>query len=261
MSLISVRDTQLNCETIPSMWHKDVVFVHGNLAANPWWYPTLEHWQENGEKSLHLYEWRGCGRSCPPNDEAQLDIKELAKDLVEVIKVKGTGRVQAVGHSTGGLILLAAMIQEPEVFERVVFLDSVGAKGIRLSQQMLDAFEQMKVSRDVCEQAMAATIKDVDTQSSTFQEIVDLAFNVAPLNWTGVPKALANIDLSDSLAQLSQKCLVLHGSEDPILPIEDSINLAELLPNGRFEPLVGAGHSFNMEQPKTFCSKLKEFLS
>ena len=38
--------------------------------------------------------------------------------------------------------------------------------------------------------------------------------------------------------------LVIHGSDDPLVPVDHGETSAKLAPNGRFERLDGAGHMF-----------------
>jgi branched-chain amino acid transport system permease protein len=287
MSLIEVRDTKINVDIHPQKAPEDTIFIHGNLGANIWWKPSLENWNHKGPGRWIFFEWRGCGSSEAPKSLKQLEMKELAKDVIGAAEVlsseeygahalnadslqqetqktgESTSKIRKynlVGHSTGGLIALLAVIQAPERFNKVVLLDSVGATGAELKPEILGAFDLMKVNKEVLSQVMASTIKNVDTQSAVFKEIVDKAFAMADINWKGVLENLSGLDIRDHLSRVYQPILVLHGDEDPILPIEDSKHLAEDLPSAEFKSLPGHGHSLNVEDPKKFNDIIFKFL-
>ena len=243
----------------------DTLFIHGNLASNRWWEPTIEVLKSKASGKFHegraiLSEWRGCGSAKRPQDESELNIKILAQDYIDLLRNLNIKKACVVGHSTGGVIALQAMILAPELFHRAVFLDSVGPKGVKLAPEMIDAFSKMRVDFEFCKAVMSATIKNADVFGTFFNGIATDAFSIAPTNWMGVPKALANIDLTSQIGQVQQPILVLHGDEDPILPFAGSQEMAAQLPAGKFELLKGFGHSPNVENPDLFVSKMYSFL-
>ena len=260
MAKICVRNFDFNVELHPNKTSKNTLFLHGNMASNTWWQPTLANWKDTGEGSFIMMEWRGCGKSQTPTTLKEIEIPEMAKDAVAIVKEVSEGPVNIVGHSTGGLIALYAILQEPELFDKVVLLDSVGAQGITLQPELLDAMLVMKSDRSMCSQVMSATINGVDVQSDLFQHILDDAMSVAEVNWKGIPQNLDGIDITAQLQKIYQSTLVLHGDEDAILPIDDSRFLAESLPNARFQVLKGRGHSTNVEDPERFVEILRSFL-
>lgn len=255
----------LHYELHPGLAPADVLFIHGNLASNVWWEPVVEIWRrQHGEKghpgSLILAEWRGCGKSQGPRTEADLDMESLARDCVGLLRHLGTRSAATVGHSTGGLIALLALMQAPEIFTRSVLLDPVSPAGVRLDPAILDAMKRMSQDRELCAAVMGGTIRDNDASSPRFQRIVDAAFGVHPLLWAGVPRILGGIDYRPKLSAVRQPVLVLHGEHDPVLPLRASREFAAQLPHGRFEALEGRGHSCNVEDPARFVERAYRFL-
>jgi pimeloyl-ACP methyl ester carboxylesterase len=51
-------------------------------------------------------------------------------------------------------------------------------------------------------------------------------------------------ELADDLKRVTAPSLVLHGTEDPLVPIDHGAAVARLIPGCRFRPLSGAGHMF-----------------
>lgn len=266
MALMQIRDNvQLNVEIHEGLAEVDTVFLHGNLASNTWWQPALAEWQTRsaGKKlpgRLIFAEWRGCGKSPAPQSEADLHPSILADDYVQLLQKLQVKKACLVGHSTGGLIGLYAILKAPALFERALLLDSVGAKGVQLDPAILGAFTQMSQDRGLCEAVMGATIHGNDPSSALFRQIVDDTMNVAKEIWHGVPNALSKIDIVNELSRIQQPVLVLHGEHDALIPKADSMLLAEKLGNARYMELAGQGHSTNVENPARFVQLAKTFL-
>lgn len=241
----------------------DTLFMHGNLASNTWWEPSIAVWRKapHGAGRALLGEWRGCGKSSAPENVSELHPSVLADDYIRALRRANAKKVDVVAHSTGALIALYAFMKAPELFGRAVFLDPVGPRGVQFDATALDGFKQMSESREVCALVMNTTIHGNDPNSPLFQRIVDDAFGIAKLNWQGVPAALKNIDIAADVSKIETPVLVLHGDQDVILPIETSRELASTLPNGKFMVLANQGHSLNVENPELFVRLVNEFLA
>ncbi|CAN5594461.1 alpha/beta hydrolase [soil metagenome] len=264
MARVELKNFGMNVDVTPGVLPLDTIFLHGNLASNIWWEPALAEWKQNAKPGLEgrfiAAEWRGYGKSDAPKTEEELHPSVLADDYIALCEKMGIKKACLVGHSTGGIIALYAMLKAPQLFDRAVLLDSVGATGVQFGPEMYAAFTQMSESRAVTEMVMNGTILGNDIKSPLFQKIVDDTFGAAKINWHGVPKMLHVTNISRDLDKIQQKVLVLHGELDPIIPVESSRVLAAGLPNAKFEILPGQGHSTNVENPKLFVSKVNSFL-
>lgn len=246
----------------------DTVLVHGNLASNNWWKPAVAIWQTHARLQpahilrgrLILAEWRGCGKSAPPDTIDDLHPDKLAQDYIKLLHGLGVERANWIGHSTGGLIGLFALLQAPELFAKVVLLDPVGPQGLTIDPSVYTRFHEMSRDRRLLSIILHGTMRGVDPSSPFFETLLDDAAHVAPLNWEGVLKALSAVDIRDQLAQILQPTLVLHGRHDLVLPIEGSRDLAARLPHGVFQELPDQGHSANVESPKMFVDIASDFL-
>jgi 3-oxoadipate enol-lactonase len=62
-------------------------------------------------------------------------------------------------------------------------------------------------------------------------------------------QAIAQWDVWDRLQEVSHPTLVLHGTEDRLVPVENGRRMAELIPGAELHLLEGAGHAYHWEQP------------
>jgi 3-oxoadipate enol-lactonase len=264
MAKIQLDSFGMNVDVHSALVPMDTVFMHGNLASNAWWRPALEIWKQQAkpgaEGRLIMGEWRGCGKSDAPQTEADLHPSVLADDYIKALRQMGIKKACIVGHSTGGLIALYAMMKAPDLFDRAFLLDPVAATGVQFEKPMFDAFTQMSQDRNFCATIMGATIHGNDPANPLFETLVDDAYNIAKINWHGVPKALYNVNILNELGTIEHPVLVAHGEFDTLLPKEKSVEMAERLANGRFVELTGHGHSTNVENPQLFVQTVNEFL-
>jgi pimeloyl-ACP methyl ester carboxylesterase len=257
----------MNIEVHPGLIPKDTLFIHGNLASNTWWRPALSVWQNRAQSQPHapyegrliFGEWRGCGKSSAPASAADLNPAVLADDYILALKTLGIKKACLVGHSNGGLIALFALLRAPELFDRVVLLDPVSATGVQFEQPMYDAFTAMSKDRDMCKTVMSATINGT-VDPAFLDAVVDDAFGVSKVIWHGVPDAIKTVNIVADLQKIKHPVLIMHGDQDPILPIEGSIAMAAHLGNATFVKLEGRGHSANVENPQLFVEKTHSFL-
>ncbi len=263
MPQIQLRQNfEMNYEVVENCMDLDTIFVHGNVASNTWFYPAAEIIKTMGQGKrgrMIMAEWRGCGKSSAPRDASELQMKNLAQDYIDLCEKLSIKKANFVAHSTGGLIVLLAMSQRPELFSKAFLLDPVGPLGVKFEAAHYEAFTAMSKDRSFCELVMAGTIHQVDPKNSIFQKIVDDTFRVASPNWHGIPRALENINFTNEVQAVQQPVMIVHGELDPVLPIAASRELAKILPNAKFVEAKAHGHSLNIEDPKLFAELLMEF--
>jgi pimeloyl-ACP methyl ester carboxylesterase len=67
-------------------------------------------------------------------------------------------------------------------------------------------------------------------------------------------------DVQNQLGQIDVDVLVISGEFDKVVPIEDSITIAELLPNATFVMIEACGHMPHEEQPHVFMDEVSTWL-
>lgn len=263
MAIFQFQGKSLHYKTLSGVLPEDTLFIHGNLGSWRWWKPTMKLAQENyqGETgSLTVVDWLGCGKSSGPEKPEDLSIRSLAQDIIHLVRGLGVEEINVVGHSTGGLIALQAMVLEPDLFSKAVLLDSVAAKGIQFGPEMYQAFTKMSQDPEYCSSVMASTIYKGNPEDSFLQELFADAYSVHPMVWHGIPDALSKVDLRKDITKLTHPTLVLHGEFDTLLPKEGSREIAQFLRQGEFQEIRGHGHCCNIENPGKFYQLLNDFL-
>jgi 3-oxoadipate enol-lactonase len=260
----TLENININYEIFPGLLPTTTLFVHGNLASNRWWMPTVEilkSQHKNLSGSFICAEFRGCGSSSVPKDESEVTMKNFANDFVQLVRSLKLGPINLVGHSTGGLIAAMMLAEAPELFNKAFLLDPVGAEGVKFDPAMIQAFEAMKVDKNLTAAVIGSTILNNNPESSFFKDIiVEDAFKGVKAVGHLVLKALDGLDVREPLSKVNNHVMVVHGDQDNLLQRSESEKLAKLFKNGRFEVLEGCGHCANVENPQVFIQKFSQFL-
>jgi pimeloyl-ACP methyl ester carboxylesterase len=243
---------------------RNVFFIHGNLASKEWWYPTMEILSQNkGEGSMVAADWRGYGESKGIESFLEINFETCATDVVNLIEDQKMSEVHLVGHSTGGLIAMMAVLQKPELFKSLTLLDSVGGTGLELElpkNQVLAHFGKMSVDKEYARGVLAATIDGCDPTSEEFTKLFNITWNCDKPMWQGVIDVLSDqIDITEKMDQINLPTLILHGDKDEVLKMEMAEKNKERLPNAKLKVMDNQGHSMNMENPKRLATELQSF--
>ena len=132
-----------------------LVFVHGYALNLDCWHFQRAHFR--GRRRMVFYDQRSHGRS-GRSTKHHATIEQLGRDLKTVLdELVPDGPVVLVGHSMGGMTVMALAEQEPELFgERVVGvgLISTAAGGLR-THKVLHPLLPDRIMRQITPRAMA----------------------------------------------------------------------------------------------------------
>ena len=251
-----------------------VVFVHGftNRMTSFHLQRRELHARWGASVRMVFFDLRGHGKSSTPA-AGSYTIERLGQDLCEVIDaVVPRGPIVLVGHSMGGMSVLAAARQRPRLFhDRVVgvgLLSSTAAGlaseglGRSLRHPLIDGFayaarstpKLLEHSRVVGRRVMWAIVHAASYRSHVSPTLV--AFTNAMIDETpvgtigGFLRALEHHDELEALPVLVDiPVLILSGTDDVVIPFSGAVRMAGELPNSELVRVDGAGHMVHMEFP------------
>ncbi|MEU1304206.1 alpha/beta fold hydrolase [Streptomyces shenzhenensis] len=270
-----------------------VVFSHGYCLSQDSW-----HFQRaalRGVVRTVYWDQRSHGRSgrgvAQRRDDEPLTIEQLGRDLKAVIEAAvPEGPMVLVGHSMGGMTVMALAAQYPELIrERVVATALVGTSSGRLGEVnfglplagvnavrrvlpgVLKALGQqaalVEKGRRATADLFAGIIKrysfasrDVDPAVERFAERmiestpIDVVAEFYP--------AFTDHDKTEALTYFEDMpVLVLAGVRDLITPSEHSEAIADLLPEAELVLVPDAGHLVMLEHPEVVTDRLADLLT
>ncbi|WP_280512224.1 alpha/beta fold hydrolase [Nocardia farcinica] len=221
---------------------------------------------------LVFFDQRGHGRSGTPSTDS-CTVPQLGRDVAAVLAAAApSGPVVLVGHSLGGMAVLAAAAQFPALFgsrvAAVALLSTSAAQvtstGITqlLRNPVIDGFRLAVEAAPALVQAARTAGRHVITpllHVTSFHGPVSPAlsrFTARMIDRTPVEtivkflEAIRVHDESAALPTLAQlPVLVLGGTRDVVMPFRNSEALARELPDSELVLLPGAAHMPHLQYP------------
>jgi pimeloyl-ACP methyl ester carboxylesterase len=266
-----------------------VVLVHGfALDRRSWYYQRRDLPRCPGPRTrLVQYDQRGHGRSGIPG-ATSCTIDQLGRDLDVIIRsVVPDGPLVLVGHSMGGMTIMALAEQRPELFaDRVRGVALIGTSAGEVGRHGLPmpvlsrynpltrtlggfAAWQPELVEWIRSAGGGLTRQGVRRlafgERSVSSDLVD--FMVRMLNVTSVPvltnflPALGTHNRYAALAGLRHcEVLVLSGDQDRLTPYSHAERIAAELPTATLVRAAGAGHMVMLEQPELVTGQLATLL-
>ncbi|WP_405647418.1 alpha/beta fold hydrolase [Streptomyces sp. NBC_00019] len=270
-----------------------VVFSHGYCLSQDSW-----HFQRAALRGVvRTVHWdqRSHGRSGrgvqQVQDDVPVSIDELGRDLKAVIDAAAPeGPIVLVGHSMGGMTVMALADEFPELIrERVVAVALVGTSSGRLGEVnfglpvagvnavrrilpgVLKALGQRAELVEKGRQATADLFTGIIKRYSFASRDVDPAVaRFAERMIEGTPidvvaefyPAFTEHDKTEALAHfMDLPVLVLAGIGDLVTPSEHSEAIAGLLPEAELVLVPDAGHLVMLEHPEVVTDRIADLLT
>ena len=265
-----------------------VVFVHGFTLSMDCWH--FQRRDLTGIGRLVFYDQRSHGASGRSARE-HATIDQLGRDLAAVLSaVAPRGPVVLVGHSMGGMTLLALADQHPELFGdggRIVGAALVGTAAGAFAETIFGIPGVLgRAVRPIAPGAIRAVNRRAALVEQGRRAGSDIAFLLTRrLSYGGdVPPSLVAfmermvaatpIEVMteffdtflqhDKLAALGVledvPTLILCGDEDKLTPVHNSHVMAEALPDAELLVVPGAGHMVMLERPSLVNAALRRLV-
>jgi pimeloyl-ACP methyl ester carboxylesterase len=219
------------------------------------------------------YDHRGHGRSDPrPKDEWTLDI--WADDIVRLCDALGIDKPIVLGQSFGGMVAQRYIARHPAHPGKVVIsstsprwvlarkLAMFGKLGGPRARELAEAFWRspseatFQAYWDEC-RGLYNTRPAADPQAGERMIAkVDILLHFAA-------GEIQTMDHAPGLAKARCPVLVMAGEEDPVCPVEDSLEIVAALPQQwvRFARFPDVGHGAWRDDPQAAFAVLREFIT
>lgn len=214
-----------------------------------------------GRFRLLRYDMRGHGLSDAP--EGDYSLEDHVGDLSGLLSVLGIERVVPVGVSVGGLIAQGFALAEPDRLSGLVLMDTAARLGDEASwTARIDAIRaggMAAISRTVIERWFDGSYRTA--HADDFAGWLNMLERTPAAGYAGTCATLRDTDLTDRVAGISLKTLMMAGEADRSSPPELVRKTAALLPNARFELIAGAGHLPSIEAPDAVAIVLDRYFT
>ena len=209
-------------------------------------------------------EWEG---ESPYGPQAQVDI------VLGLMDELGVEKAILVGNSAGGTVSMQVALQYPESVEALILVDAAvyaGGGAPSWSRPILKTPQMNHVGPLIARQLQAQGVQFIKTAWHDPSKITQDIFEgyQKPLQIENWDKALWQLTVAseesglvERLTEITIPTLVITGDDDRIVPTEQSLRLADELPNAELKVIAQSGHLPHEEKPVEFMQAVTEFLS
>jgi pimeloyl-ACP methyl ester carboxylesterase len=200
----------------------------------------------------------------------QLD--DMAKDASELLKALGIKPAHIVGASMGGMIAQLVAINHPDVTKSLISIMSTTARrDLPPAKPEAMAALMAQPTSDSREDRIKTGLVVVKTLGSpgypaTEEEllaVVSAAVDRAPYDPAGIARQLGAIvaaqPRNDKLRTVRAPSMVLHGADDPIIPVDAGKDTAASIPGAELVIVPGMAHDFTAALVPVYVKTIGDF--
>ena len=175
--------------------------------------------------------------------DAPYDLNDMAADSIAVLDDAGYDQVHVMGVSMGGMIAQVLAAQYPE---RIASLTSI----------MSTTFAPHLPPPTSAAEGNLRSLAEGDAEASREEAMRDRGFYPESME-RHLMAVFDTGDRTEEVQTIDKPTLVIHGSEDPLIPPEHGVHTAEQIKGAKFVLVEGMGHNL----PETFHPQIIGLMS
>jgi pimeloyl-ACP methyl ester carboxylesterase len=216
-----------------------------------------------------LWDKRGTGMSDRVSADALPTLEDRMEDLNAVLEAAGARNPALVGLSEGALLCALFAATYPGRLSALVFYggwasslpkgDSPGIMGPEESREFIKRVREIwGDSADLLSLWAPSVADDARVRAWWDRALTTGASPSAALAWLQMSGAM---DIRAALPAISAPTLVVHRSDDRIIPVENGRYVAERIPNAKYVELEGQDHLWWFGDHEVLLDEIEEFLT
>ena len=246
-----------------------MMFAHGFGCDQNMWRFVTPAFEESYK--IVLFDYVGSGKSNLQayNAERYGDLNGYAQDVLDICAALELTDIIYVGHSVSGVIGMLASIQEPERFERLIF---IGPSPCYINEPpaYVGGFERADIESllDVMEKNyigwanfLAPVVMKNPERPELTRELGESFCSPDPKIARRFAEATFFSDNRRDLPKVTLPSLIMQCSDDAIAPLEVGDYLQRHLSQSTLRVMKATGHCPHMSHPEETIQIIKEYLS
>jgi pimeloyl-ACP methyl ester carboxylesterase len=260
--LVTAGDITVFSESFGDRAAPPVLLIMGAMASGVWWPASFCAELAARGRFVIRYDHRDTGRSTSyPPGETRYSVEALADDALTILDAWGIAEAHLVGMSLGGYISQLLALKAPE---RVLSLTLIASERLALTDPSIPpmdprvpayharAAELDWTDRPAVIEYQVGAWRLLSGSAHPFDEAHIRALCEEDLDRTSNPlSAFNHAGLNDAtgwvdrLDEIRAPALIIHGTEDLVLPYAHGLALQRALSNSRLLTLEGSGHELH----------------
>lgn len=262
MPRVRVGDISIYCEV--SGHGEPLLLIMGLGGGSGLWWKQVE--SLSPDYRVIAYDSRGVGRSDSP--DAPCSVEVMAADAAGLLSALSITRAHVYGVSMGGMVAQELALCRPAMVSGLV-LGATTCGGVEAHWPPQDALEALlgitslppaEVARVSASLTFSAGF--VSSQPAAVKEWLKMGAQSPPsaVGFRRQAEAIAGFRTYDRLPGIASPTLVLAGTADQLIPVENSRILASRIPQSELVLFDGAGHGYLWEAGDEANLAVRDFL-
>jgi len=258
---VRANGADLCVETFGDSSDPAVLLIGGGAASMDWWDTDFCARLAAGGRYVIRYDLRDTGQSTTyPRGKPGYTFPDLSEDAIGVLDGLGIEKAHVVAISMGGSIALRAVLDHPDrvLTLALVATSPAGPGGPEnglppIADELRKHWSNPVPEPDwndreaYVDYLVADTtpyLGSVRTDEKALRDAAGLVFDrsIDPGAGGNHGALIGGIDPRPRLGEISQRTLVIHGTEDPLFPLPHGQAFVDELPSASLLPLEGVGH-------------------
>lgn len=227
----------------------------GFVATWEVWLQTFEllskKWQCVG------YDHRGAGESPFPLEK--ITREAMVEDVIRVMDALNMETCILAGESMGGQIVMRAALRYPERFEGILLVDSDSVNPEPLSDAAQEFISALRTNFPLAIKGFVDGCLPESNSEHYRRWGMNMCLKAGLEATIRMIECGAEGNASYNPQNIQVPTLIIHGRMDQTIPLENSINLAEMIPNAELVVIEGAGHVPILTRTSEVVSAIEKF--
>ena len=269
--LIATNGVELWTETFGAPTDGAVVLISGADSPGSRWDAGLVDTLVRAGLRVVRFDNRDCGLSTKIDADELYTLDDMARDVVGLLDALAIDRAHVVGRSMGGMIgQLLALDHADRVRSLALLISSPGMGDERLPGPTEEFVEQMAErqlapppkTRDERIEYLLELFRVYAGSAFAFEETRLRAACATEVDRMWYPEsghsfaAWSTASRVDRLADITVPTLIVHGTDDPVVPVAHAHYMAATIPHNDCWIIEGMGH----ETPAALTPELADRL-
>ncbi|EPG8346829.1 alpha/beta fold hydrolase, partial [Klebsiella oxytoca] len=272
--VVNDNDISLYTESFGNSAHEPIILVMGAMSSAVWWPDDFCAQLASMDRYVIRYDHRDTGKSTSYEPgQASYSVEELADDVVRIIGGYGLDAAHLVGMSLGGFLSQLVALKYPD---RVKSLTLIASERLAEADPDMPPFDPAIM--EYHQQAGSLDWSDKDSVveyqvgawriNSGTAHVFDAEKirQIAQLNFDRTPNILTTFNHTTlgggeewlgRLNEITASTLIIHGTEDPVLPYAHGLALKDAIRDSKLVTLNGTGHELHHEDWPVIIQALK----
>ncbi len=251
-----------------------VIAVNGGPGLSHIYMLQNDVWQRLArDRQVVMYDQRGLGKSTRIAPNAPQTMDAAVADLDALRAHLHLDKVDLVGDSFGGLIVMAYTAAHPEHVRKLILSDSAAPDLSHMKRDLADVFpdvianEQVEAAKltdpkQIAESGLRTHFRMIfysqELCTRYLAGVTDLGLNARIGDAVG--KSIEHLDLTPALAKFNVPTLVINGRFDLNVTPLVAWNIAHTIPGAQLVYFEKSGHLPSYEEPDRYVSVVDTFL-